>query len=349
MLRGVSIQRVWSTGFGRGRRLGRVFDYLTYLAGASRVLALHSRPDVVLSLSTPPMVALLGLIGARLKRARSVYWVMDVYPELAFELGVLRQRSLGGRALAVLSRFLLRRSDRVVALGDAMAQRLRAGGAPEVSVIHNWADGRAIQPTPTAGHPLRSRWGWEGRFVVLYSGNMGLMHEFDTVLEAAALLLPAEPQVLFAFVGGGPRRPEVEARVRQLGLKNVEFRAAVARSELGQSLTSGDLHLVTLSGRAAGLLVPSKIYGVLAAGRPTLYVGPEGDVSAILRQGRCGARIAANDAAALAQEIVRYRQDERRRLEEGERARRLFEECFTKERGLRAFQLLLQSTQRARA
>jgi glycosyltransferase involved in cell wall biosynthesis len=231
----------------------------------------------------------------------------------------------------------------VVALGETMAERLRAQGARRVEVIHNWSDGTAVRPAPVTGHALRQAWGWAGRFVVLYSGNLGLAHEFDTAL-AAAELLGDRPEVLLALVGSGPRLAEVEREVRRRALRNVELRTHQAREDLGQSLTAGDVHLVTLRDGLEGLLVPSKIYGILAAGRPTLYVGPAaGEIDLILRQGACGARVGVGDAAGLAAAIRAYAGDAERVVREGRRARALFEERFDKERGLEAHRRLIES------
>ena len=338
---GVEIRRTWASGFGRGRNLGRMLDYLTFLVGAAGTLAFQRRPDVVISLSTPPMIALLGLMLAKLRRARSVYWVMDIYPDLAFELGALERGSLVGRLLGRCSRLLLERSDSVVALGETMAGKLRAGGAGRVAVVHNWADGEVIRPRPVDSHVLRRDWGWDGRFVVLYSGNMGLAHEFDTVLDAAEILRD-EPRVLFAFVGQGPRRAEVEERASQRGLPNVEFRPYVPREALGESLGSGDVHLVTLRPGMPGLLVPSKIYGILAAGRPTLYVGPgEGEIADILGQGRCGTSVVVGDGEGLAAAVRRYLADDDLTQTHGRNAREIFDRRFTKEHGLSAFARLI--------
>ncbi len=305
------------------------------------MLATQRRPDAVISLSTPPLVALLGLTLARLRGASSLYWVMDVYPQLAFELGVIEPRSIVGRIFRRLSAACLRRSDEVIALGDTMAERLSSEGAGPVTVIHNWADGEAIHPVEPQDNPLRAEWGWSDRFVVLYSGNMGLAHEFDTVLDAAERLA-ADPRILLAFVGGGPRRAEVEAEARRRGLSNVEFLPYVPREQLGDSLTAGDVHLVTLRERMPGLLVPSKIYGILAAGRPSVYVGPQqGEIADILDSGRCGIGVRGGDADALAEAIRGYANDPARTREHGANARRSFEMRFTREHGVDAFRELL--------
>jgi len=338
---GVRVRRAAATGFGRSSKLGRLVDYASFMLGAAARLLFRRRPDVVVSLSTPPMVAALGWLAARLRGARTVYWVMDVYPDVAYELGVLRRGSLAGRVLDALSRFQVRRSDRVVVLGETMAERLPHARPQTLVVIHNWADGEVIRPRPARESPLRAEWGWGDRLVVLYSGNMGLAHEFDAVLGAAERLRD-DARVRFAFIGGGPRRGEIEREARRRGLANVEFRGYVPRERLGDSLTAGDLHLVTLRPGVEGLLVPSKIYGILAAGRPTLYVGPAaGEVAAIVGEG-CGAVIAPGDGETLAREIARYAADASSRERDGRRARELFDGRYGKERQVGRFVRLME-------
>ncbi len=346
---GVRIVRCPTSGFGRARAVGRVADYGTFLFGAARALLAAPPADVVLCLSTPPMIAALGAVYARAAGAGFVYWVMDVYPDLAFELGVLRRGSTAGAALRILSHGLMRRADRVIALGDSMAARLAAAAGRRPEVVHNWADGEVVRPRPGEGHPLRAEWGWDGRFVVLYSGNMGLAHEFGTVLDAAERLRDRDDD-LFAYVGGGPRRAEVVAEVERRGLPNVEFRPYVERSRLGDSLTAGDVHLVTLRDGLAGLLVPSKIYGIFAAGRPTVYVGPgEGEIHDLLVEGDCGTRSAVGDVDGLVGAIETFRVDAGARFRAGERARGLFDRRFRDDLGVDRIRRVLESAAPRRA
>jgi glycosyltransferase involved in cell wall biosynthesis len=248
-----------------------------------------------------------------------------------------------GRTLKRLSATVLARVDRVVALDDAMARRLTSQASARIDVVRNWAEDAPASSRSADGHPLRAQWGWQGRFVLLYSGNMGLAHEFDTVLGAARALADRS-DILFAFVGGGPRRAEVEAEVLGRALPNVEFRHYVPRTSLADSLTAGDLHLVTLRPGLAGLLVPSKIYGILAAGRPVLYVGPdEGDIAEIVEDGRCGVRIRPGDVDGFVAAVLSYASDPGRREAEGARGRALYEERFTKEKGTGALLQVIES------
>jgi len=340
---GVRVRRVSGSGFGRGRRVGRLFDYVTFMVGALLRLATQRKPDVVVVLTTPPMLAFPSWLVARLRSARLVFWVMDVYPDLAFELGVLRRNSPGAAILRFFSRSVLKGADRVVALGKFMAAHLKQAGARHVVTVHNWADGEAIHPRNIDDHPLREAWGWSNRFVVLYSGNLGLAHDFETVLDAAEMLRE-RTDVLLAFVGSGPQAARVEAEVRRRGLTNVEFRPWMAQEQLGSSLTAGDVHLVTLRGDLAGLLVPSKIYGILAAGRPTIYVGPRrSEVAEILNEGKCGVSIAPGEARAFADAVLAYADDPARRAEHGRRARAQFDRAYDRTRAVRRLTDVIES------
>jgi glycosyltransferase involved in cell wall biosynthesis len=339
---GVHIRRVRGSGFGRGSRVGRLIDYLTFMAGALLRLATVSRPDAVVVLTTPPMLAFPSWLLARIRSARLVFWVMDIYPELAVELGVLGPGSPLTSILRYLSGRVLDGADCVVTLGEFMAAHLRDAGARRVEIVHNWADGEAIRPRAIDGHPLRESWSWSGRFVVLYSGNLGLAHEFDTVLDAAEMLTD-RPDILLAFVGSGPQAARVRAEAQRRGLSNVEFRPWMALTELGSSLTAGNLHLVTLRSELSGLLVPSKIYGILAAGRPAIFIGPrESEIGAILDDGRCGDTLAPGEPALLAAAVRDYADDPQRCARQGRSARDVFERRFDKRQSVRRLKELIE-------
>jgi len=258
------------TSFGRGSTLGRVADYLTFLAGAKLAVLFGRRRDAVICLSTPPLVGVLGLL-ARLRGARFVYKVEDLYPDVAIMLGTLQAGSLIARSSSALSRLLLRRADAVVALDEGMAEVLRERGAERVEVIPNWADGRAIRPDAEAGSMFRREHGLEGRFVVLYSGNLGLAHDFTAVTDAARTLAEVEPRLLFLFVGGGPRLAEVRAAAHDHA--NVRFMPHQPRENLRGLFNAADVHLVTLRDEVSGMVVPSKYPAALAAGKPVVLVG----------------------------------------------------------------------------
>jgi glycosyltransferase involved in cell wall biosynthesis len=331
---GVRILRVPGTALGRGHRLHRLVDYASFLSGAFP-LALATRPEVVIALSTPPLVAALGLGLSRLAGARLIAWVMDLYPDVALQLGAIGEGT-GARLLRRLAAQVAAQADALVALDDAMRRRLIAQGAPpeKVAVIDNWADGERIRPLDATSHPLRRRLALSDVFTVSYSGNMGLGHDFETVLDAMARVKRRGGDIQFLFIGDGPRRASLESACRA-GALPARFLPYQAREELPLTLTCADASLVTLGENLAGLVVPSKLYGILAAGLPVLYVGPDdGRCAEVVRDG-AGVRVANGDGAALADAIVRLASDADGRARMGRRARQLFDERFSRAAQLR--------------
>ena len=299
---GVDVIRVRSTRFGRGGVLGRLGDYASYVAGAARHVLTGARHDLIVAMSDPPMLAALAVAAARLRGARSVYWVQDLFPQVAGRLGVLREDGAMYRMLERIARDIHRGCDLVIALGPAMQRAVVSAGArpDRTTFVHNWSDTRQIRPLAAAENPFRRRYGLDGKFVVLYSGNAGRAHTFDAVLDAAARLRD-NAEIVFLFIGGGQRIPELRLHVERAGLPNVRFLGYVPRAELPLSLCAADASLVTEAESISGLLVPSKAYGVLASGRPLAFVGSaESDVARIVRQSECGVVLSPGDGSGLA-------------------------------------------------
>ena len=326
--RGVRIERVAATHFGRGHLAGRAADHASFLASAAGRLVLRRGADVVLTACTPPFLPALGLLHRRMSRSRFLCWVHDLFPDAAVELGVLPRGGPATGALERLTRASLEGADAIVAIGDCMAERIAAKGIARerIQVIHNWADGEAIRPVPHEDNWFRARHGLEGRFVVLYSGNMGRGHDF-TGLVGAARLLAHRPDIVFLFIGGGPRRGEVERASR--GLPSVRFLPYQPREHLAYSLGAADLGVVTLRDEALGTMVPSKLYGHMASARPVLYLGPAASTTArTITEARCGATLPATDATAAAAFIEHLAADPARASVLGEAGRQTFDAHF---------------------
>jgi colanic acid biosynthesis glycosyl transferase WcaI len=239
-----------------------------------------------------------------------------------------------GPVAAVLRRMRdrsLAEMDAVVTIGDAMAARVRAlecVASERLHVIHNWADGRAITPVAPDENALRRAWNPDGAFLVAYSGNLGRVHEFETLLGAAARLA-ADPGIRFVVVGRGPRLADVQVGVRRMGLANVRFEPHQERSVLAQSLGAADVHIAVLRPAFEGLVLPSKLYGIMAAGRPTIFVGSvTGETGRILAETGAGIPVARGDAEGLAAAIRRLRDDAALCVSMGARARAAFDERY---------------------
>jgi glycosyltransferase involved in cell wall biosynthesis len=338
--RGVRIVRVACTSLGKGSIARRLLDYGSfYVSAAARALTL-SRFDCVVAMSTPPLVAALGAGLSVVRRTRFVYWLQDVYPELAVHFGVMRPRSFAARTFDALSRSTLRQARAVVVLGEAMAERVRAKGvAPErVHVIPNWADGDGIRPIPSEANAFRREHGLEGKRVVLYSGNMGRAHDLHTVLGAARQLRDRS-DLVFLFIGDGARRGEVEAAAREL--PSIRLLPYQPRQRLAESLSSGDVHLVTQDAGTVGLIEPSKLYGVMAAGRPVVFIGPrETEAARTIAAEHMGEVVENGDVAAAVAAIVKLVTDP---IQAGRAAHTAFGRGYTRRHRTDQFAALLRA------
>ena len=328
-VRGVTIHRVAPAASGPHTLVRRAWDYLRYYIGARAALRRIVGPgDIVVAKTDPPLLSVaLGTL-AKAKGASLVVWLQDLFPEVAAQYGIPAMGGALGERLRRGRDASLSLADAVVAIGDRMAARvLRSGGVSpgRIRVIHNWADGESLVPLGNARNELRARWGLQDKFVVGYSGNLGRVHEFDTLLGAAARLR-AEAGIAFLIVGAGPRLAQVRERAAAGGLANIRFEPLQERDSLPQSLAIADVHLSILRPEFEGLVVPSKLYGIMAVGRPAIFIGdPGGETGGILRAADAGLSVACGDDGGLAQAILRLRDapSERERL--GANARSAFE------------------------
>ena len=326
----LEVIRTFSTRFSRTSSLGRVINWLSYpLSSLVRGTIGIGRPDLVVAYTAPPTAPMAGFLLALRWRAKFVLYVQDVYPDIAVAVGALRSGILT-RIWGFLNRFAYRRSNAVLALGDCMAARLRSKGVPnnKIAVVHNWADGERLNPMVNQENILKEAWGLNDRFVVLYSGNLGMAHDFGPVCGALGRLMPYQDRLAFLFVGEGVRRRQLEEFVQQERLEGlVQFRDYVPQDQLPLSLGLGDAGLVTTLEGTEGLVVPSKLYSYLAMGKPVLAVsGRSNEVSDIVQEARCGFVI--RTAEELVRAVETLMTDPSMCEEMGQRARTVFEERF---------------------
>ncbi len=331
---GVAVHRVSTTRFGRSALVGRGLDYLSFYAAVwRRVLTLAQEGDVLVAKTDPPMLCIPAMRAARRRSLHLVNWMQDIYPELAARLGVPLLRGPVGRGLARLRDASLRVAAANVVVGERMAETVRAHGvaAAKVHVIPNWCDDEAIGPIPHADNPLRREWGLEGRFVIGYSGNLGRGHEFETIL-AAAQRLRDDARMLFLCIGGGHKFDELVSRVDALGLGgSFRFVPYQDREQLRYSLGAADAHWISLKPELEGLMVPSKFYGIAAAGRPMIAItAKDGEIASLVRQHRCGYVVEPGDAAALTDALASLAADRDACAAMGRRARTMLDSQFTR-------------------
>jgi len=299
---GVQVHRVWTSSFGRARLSGRALDYLTFYLSAAWMLWRHTNSNTVIVAKTdPPMISLVAAPVAWLRGATLVNWLQDLFPEVATALGIRIMRGPVAGMCRWLRNRTLHAARTNVVLGSRMAERVISLGisADKVHIIANWADGDAIRPVPREDNLLRKEWGLDGKFVVGYSGNLGRAHEFDTFLDAAELLQDVQ-EIVFLFIGAGAQRKTVETAVTGRTLQNVQFQPYQPRERLSQSLGVADVHLISLNPAMEGLIVPSKFYGIAAAGRTSLFVGDvNGEIPRVMHHESCGYTVATGESHKL--------------------------------------------------
>ncbi len=285
---GVEVVRVPSTAFERSRLGLRALNYATYIASALLTGVLGPRPHLVLCMTDPPMVGAIALAVARRFRVPLVVISEDVFPEIATKLGRLENRLVVG-ALRRLVQLYLRRADRIVAIGDTMRRRLEEKGAPpeRIRVIPNWIDTRAVSPQPKDNEWAR-RHGLVDRFVVMHSGNVGHAQNLDVLVRATTFLRDLD-RLQVVIIGFGARHSQTVALARLLEVDAVRFLPYQPREVLAQSLSSADLHFVGLVKGLAGYVVPSRLYGIMAAGRPAIVAAdPESETARLVAEVGCG-------------------------------------------------------------
>ena len=344
-VRNVQVHRVWTTRFGRGSINGRALDYFSFYLSAFFVLAgMLNQKDIVVAKTDPPLISVVAAFAAMLRGARLVNWLQDVFPEAAARSGMGLLAGPPGTLARLLRDWSVRRAVVNVVLGERMAAEVgRLVPGARLRVVPNWADGAAIRPMVPGASASRREWGLEGKFVVGYSGNLGRVHDCDTLL-AAARLLAEERDVAFWFTGGGYHF----ARLREAGLANLSLRGYVPEERLGESLAACDVHLVTLLPAFEGLIVPSKFYAAAAAGRAVIFVGdPDGEIARAIAAHGCGVTVAAGDAAGLAAAIKDLRASPDKLRSMGERARVAFEREWDKPIALARWREVIAAVEKA--
>jgi glycosyltransferase involved in cell wall biosynthesis len=318
---GVRIVRVRSTAYDRTRLFARSVNYVTYLAESLRVALLSRRPDIVLCMTDPPVIGNVAFIVARRFRRPLVVVSQDVFPEIAVELKRLENPLLVGLLRAFIASYL-RRADRVVAIGETMRRRLEQKGAkPErIAVIPNWVDTSAIVPEPRENEWAREH-GLVDKFVVMHSGNVGHSQNLDVLIRATTFLRDLE-DLAVVIVGGGARRAELVELSERLETDAVSFLDYQPRETLSSSLSTAHLHYVGLGRGLSGYVVPSRLYGVLSAGRPVLVAADaDSETASIVQSVGCG-WVAPPNRPELVAEAIRAAYDGHYDLEEmGRRGR----------------------------
>ena len=300
--KGVHLKRSWSTTSDRTSMVGRTLNYASFLLTALwRALAVP-RPDVVVAMTDPPMIGVVGLLAGLRFRRPFVYVCQDVFPDVAVALE-RADNSIAVWLWRRLNGILRSRATRVVVVGRDMAEKLHREGVPtsKIEFLPNWANEPDVSSSELA--KVRREMGWEGRFVVLHGGNVGLAQNLHTLVDAADRLRD-EAHVLFVVLGDGAARAALEAETTRRGLSNISFLPYRPKQEAEALLAAADLHVISLAPGLKGCAVPSKVYGIMALGIPFVAAVDAGsEVDRLIEEHGAGVKVNPGDGAGLATAI----------------------------------------------
>jgi len=273
--REVEVRRIACTGFGKKAKWRRAVDFSTFMMSCAGRVLVSPRFDIIVAMTSPPLISSLAALFVPLRASYLVSWVMDLNPDEAIAAGWLKAGSLGAKILRRSLNLSLRRAVRVIVLDRFMRDRLVAKRVPErkITIIPPWSHNEHVRFDPEGRDDFRRRHGLTGKFVVMYAGNHSPCHPPDILLEAATGLRNRE-EIVFCFVGGGSEFGRLKRYASANTMSNTVFLPYEPLQKLAGVLSSADLHVVLMGDAFPGIVHPCKIYNILSVGIPLLYVGP---------------------------------------------------------------------------
>ena len=336
----VKVHRLAGTRFGRINLLGRAIDYVSfYVSMAFSLLKLARAGDTIVPMTDPPMLSLFVAPIAQPKGCRIINWLQDLYPEVALAVGTPFLRPTVAKLIKVFRDRSLRAADCNVVIAAAMAERVSALDVKKehIRVIHNWVNDNSLLPIPAHENPLRRTWDLENKFVVGYSGNLGRVHDIDTILLASAELVDC--QIVFLCIGGGVQYEALKETVEKRRLTQLfRFMPYQSETDLPYSLSAADVHWLSHKPEFEGLVFPSKFYGIAAVGRPIVAISStQSELAKLVSQYQCGLVIDQGHGETLARELKRLKAAPELCSAMGERARAMLKTRFSRAHAINAW------------
>ena len=344
---GVSIHRSWGTMFDKNFLLARLVNALT-IAMSIFIRALRElRPGTITMVVTnPPFLPLVAAIAARLRRARLVLLLHDIYPDVLVASGMARKRDPVVRILAALNKLLYKKATRVVVLGRDMERLIgsrSAGPSGKIRYIPNWGDTDTVQVEKMGNNELRSAWGLQNAFVVLYAGNIGRTHGLETLIGAAEKLRDS-PEIQFLIIGSGAKKDWMEQEKQTRRLTNVHFQPNQPRSRQTAFLNACDIGIISYASGMSGVSVPSRMYNLFASGKPVIAVADrDSELALVVQEEQIGWVVPPSSPEALVAALREAQASAPDLLRDlGMRARKMVESKYTLERTVRGYATLVQ-------
>lgn len=344
---GVVIERCPSTTLDKNYMPFRAVNAATIsLSLFAHMVAKARSGDVVLAVTNPPFLPILAALASRLRAARLILLVHDVYPEALVASGVAENGALATRLFDRVTRFSYRTASRVIVLGRDMRRLVSSKTGSEIVIIPNWADLDEIRPTVRASNQILSRLGIAAKFVVQYAGNMGRTHDLDSLIEAVTLLRDRE-DIHFLLAGSGARQAWIEEEVRRRRLSNATVLERQPRERLNELLNACDLSVISFQPGMAGVSVPCRMYNVLAAGKPILAVADqESELALVVREENVGWVVPPGEPRQIANAVREARDDVEQTRAKGARARAVAKGKYSVERSTDLYVRLVEEAMR---
>lgn len=341
--RGMKVLRLYVYARGRKTMAGRLLSYLTFnfLATAIRFLS-RSPVDVVLCTNGSFFTGVSAYLGGLLKGSPFVYNIQDLYPQVAVESRQLRNK-LAIAALDRIADLMYRKAAHISVITPAFRDHLTARGVPadKISVIPNFVDTNFIRPLPKVNEFSVAN-DLHDKFVVAHAGNVGHVYDLETMLEVGRHLEPSHPDIVFLIVGDGVAKAELEVKARETGVSNVRFLPFQPVEALPLLRAAADVQVALYKHGSAAYSMPSKVYEIMASGRPLLASADRGtDLEELVRSTGCGLCVEPEDPDKLAEALLTLYRDPSLRLNMGERGRRTAEQHYSSEAVVAAYNRLL--------
>ncbi len=334
-IHGIKVHRVFTSRFDKNSFVGKVLNSWIFFITAFFYSLFSKKPDYYLIPTSPPLAPLIGTVLKLLKGQKYIYLMHDIYPEIAWKLGYIKKKGIICRIWNKLTRLSLEYADKIVFLSEDMKDKTKKL-FPELKelqlvIIPNWADESVIKPVNLEENYMLDKFNLRNKFIVEYSGNIGRVHEFRTFIQAANELKD-DLSIIFLFIGDGGKKQELQGLVSEYRLDNVLFLPYQNRFELAYSLGMGNVHLLSLEEGYEHLSAPSKLYGILASGKPFVYAGNDNYISRLAQDSGCGYSIKKGEFEKLAKILKELKSFPEKQEQMGKNSREVFEKAFNLEK-----------------
>lgn len=333
---GIHIERVLSTQLNKNSFVGKILNAISFFVAVFGKVLFDPDRAPLLIVTNPPFLPFLGYLLFKINKRRYNILIQDVYPDILYRLNYLKRSSVIVKIWDWLNKKIYHRADKVIVNSRDQKELFVDKGVPErkLVVIENSADVTLIKPISKKDNPFVDQYNLEDKFVVMYSGNMGLFHDMESIAEAAELL-KSYSDIVFVFIGGGGKLKRIKEFVVSHNLQNVLFLPYQDKANIRYTLTAADVALIALEKDMEGISVPCKLYGIMAAGVPTVANVPErSEVAYVLAEANCGKWVPVKNASAISEAILFYYNNREVAKEHGRRARKEFESKYVIEHAI---------------